>query len=257
MWKTIRIAILLVVLAVVGAQTLFDRASTTDWDNTLWVGIFPVAADGSTVAADYVRHLSPAEFASIETFFASEAERAGVDIRQPVRVELYPPPQEMPPVLNRGAGFLSRALWSLRMRWYARSASAVPGRAAAQIRVFVMYHDPAVRNSLPHSLGLQKGLIGVVNAFAEAQMRGSNAVVIAHEVLHTLGATDKYDPATDAPMFPHGFAEPDLSPRYPQQFTEIMAGRRPLSPTEQEMPSTLADVLVGDVTAVEIGWPAP
>ena len=27
-------------------------------------------------------------------------------------------------------------------------------------------------------------------------MDGANDVVIAHELLHTLGATDKYDPAT-------------------------------------------------------------
>jgi hypothetical protein len=256
-WKTIRIAALLVLLAVVAAQAVFDRTSTTDWDNTLWVGIFPVAGDGRPVSEDYVRNLRPAEFASIETFFASEAERAGVEVQRPVRIELYPPPKAMPPVLERGASALSNAWWSLKMRWYARSAADVPGRAPAQIRVFVLYHDPAGRSSLPHSLGLQKGLIGVVNAFADAQMRGSNAVVIAHEVMHTLGATDKYDPATDAPLFPDGFAEPDRSPRYPQQFTEIMAGRRPVSETEQEMPSTLADVLVGDATAAEIGWPAP
>jgi hypothetical protein len=255
MWKILRIAALLVVLAVVGLQTWLDRATTTDWDNTLWVGVFPVAADGGSVSESYVRNLSRAEFASIEAFFASEAERAGVSLRNPVRIELYPPSKELPPMLEPRSSALSSVWWSLQMRWYARRVAAVPGRAPAQIRVFVLYHDPDKRSALPHSLGLRKGLIGVVNAFADSRMRGSNAVVVAHEVLHTLGATDKYDPATDMPVFPDGFAEPDLAPRYPQRFTEIMAGKRPLSDTEQEMPSSLSDVLIGDATAAEIGWP--
>ena len=46
---------------------------------------------------------------------------------------------------------------------------------------------------MAHSTGLQKGMLGVVNAFASADQEGSNAVVIAHELLHTFGATDKYD----------------------------------------------------------------
>jgi len=255
MWKILRISALLVVLAVVGVQTWLDRVTTTDWDDTLWVGIFPVAADDSAVSENYVRNLSHAEFGSIEAFFASEAARAGVPLTIPVRVELYPPANDMPPVLERGASAVSAAWWSLKMRWYARRVSDVPGRAPAQIRVFVLYHDPAERALLPHSLGLQKGLVGVVNAFADRDMRGSNAVVIAHEVLHTLGATDKYDLATDAPVFPDGFAEPDRAPRYPQRFTEIMAGKRPISDTEQEMPTSLSAVLIGEATAAEIGWP--
>lgn len=255
MWKILRISALLVVLAVVGVQTWLDRATTTDWDDTLWVGIFPVVADGSAVSENYVRNLTRAEFGSIEAFFASEAERAGVAIDVPVRVELYPPASDMPPVLERGASAVSAAWWSLKLRWYARRVADVPGRAPAQIRVFVLYHDPAERTVLPHSLGLQKGLVGIVNAFADTGMRGSNAVVIAHEVLHTLGATDKYDLATDSPIYPDGFAEPDRAPRYPQRFTEIMAGKRPISDSEQEMPTSLSTVLIGTATAVEIGWP--
>jgi hypothetical protein len=65
----------------------------------------------------------------------------------------------------------------------------------------VLYHDPALTPIVPHSLGLTKGLIGVVYAFASPEMNGANNVVIAHELLHTVGATDKYDFAADAPHF--------------------------------------------------------
>jgi hypothetical protein len=256
-WKTLRIALLLLVLAAVATQTWLDRATTTDWDDTLWVGIFPVSADGSAVSESYIRSIDRSEFSSIEAFFASEAERAGIKVRNPVRVELYPVVNEMPPILEPGSSSLESAWWSLRMRWFARRMSDVPGRAPSQIRVFVLYHDPAQRDVLPHSLGLQKGLVGVVNAFADAEMRGSNAIVIAHEVLHTLGATDKYDPNTDAPRFPDGFAEPSLAPRYPQQFAEIMAGRRPITEDAQELPHSLREVVIGAATATEIGWSVP
>ncbi len=95
--------------------------------------------------------------------------------------------------------------------------------------MFVLYHDPALTPQVPHSLGLTKGLIGVVYAFAAPEMDGENDVVIAHELLHTVGASDKYLPGTDAPRFPDGYGDPDQVPLYPQQFAEIMAGRQMLS----------------------------
>ena len=80
-------------------------------------------------------------------------------------------------------------------------------------------------------------------------------MVIAHEFLHTLGASDKYDPGHRAPLFPAASGDPDQLPRYPQATAEIMAGRRALSATEFEMPASLAKpVVVGPDTAHEIRW---
>lgn len=140
------------------------------------------------------------------------------------------------------------------MRLYARRAADVPGRAHSNIRVFVLYHDPRISQVVPHSRGMERGLIGVVHAFADTHMNGSNNIVIAHETMHTVGATDKYDPESGAPLYPDGFAEPGLSPRFPQPYAEIMAGQRAISAHEQEMPDTLSEVMVGALTAREIGW---
>ncbi len=82
--------------------------------------------------------------------------------------------------------------------------------------MFVLYHDPALTPTVPHSLGLTKGLIGVVYAFAAPEMNGENNVVIAHEMLHTVGATDKYNPVDDAPRFPDGYGDPGQRPLFPQ-----------------------------------------
>lgn len=245
---------LLVALAIVLGSTYLDRVRTTSWKDTLWVGIFPINGDGSDAADRYIASLTTEDFASLETFFASESARYGVTVQRPIRIELYPSPKEKPPALASGSGVLGTAWWSLKIRWYAHRAADVPGRAPSHIRVFVMYHDPAVTERVPHSLGLQKGLVGVVHAFADPQMRGQNNIVIAHETLHTVGATDKYDLESGEPLFPDGYAAPDRNPRYPQEKAEIMAGQRALSPREYEMPSGLRDVLVGPTTAREIGW---
>lgn len=50
------------------------------------------------------------------------------------------------------------------------------------------------------------------------------------------------------------FADPQLVPRYPQRFAEIMAVKVPLSATEARMPDGLEDERVGPLTAREIGW---
>jgi hypothetical protein len=253
-WKVIRISVLLLVLAGVGANAWLDRVNTTSWDDPLWVGIFPMNADGSAAADRYVRSLTLEDFAGLEAFFAEQTGRYGLAVGQPIRVELYPSPSELPPALPPNANTLQIMWWSMKMRLFARSAADVPGRTSSRIRMFVLYHDPEVNQTVPHSLGLQKGLIGVVHAYADAQMAGQNNIVIAHETLHTVGATDKYDLETGAPIYPAGYAEPDSDPRFPQRYAEIMAGQRALSEREQEMPAELSDVLVGPVTAAEIGW---
>ena len=98
--------------------------------------------------------------------------------------------------------------------------------------------------ALQHSIGLQKGRVGIVNAYGDRRYQGSNAVVIIHELLHTLGATDKYDLSTGRLLYPQGFAEPDKTPLYPQYFAEIMGGKIPVSEIESRMPKKLSQVII-------------
>ncbi len=251
MWRWFRIAALAILLLIVATGALLDRLVTASWGRTLIVGVFPIAADDSPVTARYIRSLQKTDFGDIEQFFAREARFFRLALARPLQIELYPQAVDHPPRLPPRAGTLATMSWSLRMRWFAWRATR--GRAA-QIRVFVLYHDPARTTSVPHSLGLQKGLIGVVYAFADQEMNGSNNVVIAHELLHTLGASDKYDAATNLPVFPDGYGDPTAQPRYPQRDAEIMAGRRAISSGQAEMPLDLDSVVVGEKTAQEIGW---
>lgn len=254
MWRNVRIAILLLVLIWAAGHTWLERIGSTGWKEPLWVGIFPINADGSPVAQDYVAGLGEREFADIEDFIAREAHRYGRQLTQPVHVALYPSLRQIPPQLDKDAGLLGTAWWSLELRWFAWHAVQLGGRAPPRIRMFVLYHDPSTLQTVPDSHGMQKGLIGVVHTFALQSMAGSNNIVIAHELLHTLGATDKYDPGSGAPLFPSGFAEPERNPLYPQEKAEIMAGRRALSAQDSQMPANLGTVVVGPATAAEIRW---
>jgi len=253
-WRNLRILILLLILGIAAYGNWYDRLSTTDWDDMLYIGVFPVDEAGNEVSRDYVARLSDDSVADIEKFLNREAKRYGIAIDRPVSVRLYPPVTEMPPERAAGANALQNMWWSLKVRLYARRASRASGRPPPQIRIFVRYHDPTFTQSVPHSVGMQKGLVGVVHAFADREMTRANNVVIAHEILHTLGASDKYDPETLAPLYPAGYAEPDRQPRYPQSLTEIMAGRFAIDSQTFEMPNTLDEVRVGPETALEIRW---
>ncbi|MBS0367548.1 MAG: hypothetical protein JSR67_17160 [Proteobacteria bacterium] len=257
MWKNLRIALLLLVLAAVALQAWRDRTTTRGWHDTLWVGIYPLNADGSAQARDYIGGLVPADFGDIEQFLSREAHRYGVALAEPVHIELYPPGAELPPALAPDAGMLGAAWWSLKLRWFAAHAPRIDGRPPPRIRLFVLYHDPATLTQVPDSHGLQKGLVGVIHAFASRAMTGTNNIVIAHEFLHTVGASDKYDPGSGAPLYPAGFADPEQQPRWPQQRAEIMAGRMAVSEQEWRMPDNLSSVVVGPDTAREIGWVRP
>jgi hypothetical protein len=85
-------------------------------------------------------------------------------------------------------------------------------------------------------------------------MEEKNNVVLAHEILHTLGATDKYDLKTSSPLYPDGYADPEQEPLHPQEYAEIMGGRIAVSETEVAMPESLAYTVIGPKTAREIRW---
>lgn len=256
MFKIIRIAFLLLVLATVAQTAWLARSRATSWENTLYVGIYPIAADTSAVTRHYIDALRPDSFKAIDSFFDEEAKRHGINLWRPVSLAVAPPVADQPPLPPRNASALEAIVWSLHMRWWAWHHDAIGGPKPA-VRLFVRFHDPALSPRVAHSSGLERGMLGVINAFASQEMAGSNNVIIAHELLHTLGATDKYDPATNLPHFPDGYAEPERMPRLPQEFAEIMGGRIPVSATEADIPLSLAQVLVGSATARETGWIKP
>jgi len=252
-FRALRIIILLTILAIVGGGAWLTKLRTTSWERPLRVAIFPINSDGSPATRRYIQALTPDTFKPVADFMQQEAARYHLPLRVPVEMYLAPEVTRLPPPPPMGGNALQVMLWSLQIRFWAWVNAAFDG-PKPHVRMFVLYHDPDRGERVSHSLGLQKGLIGVVNAFASNAQAAENNVVIAHELLHTVGATDKYDPRTNQPAYPDGYAEPEREPRLPQAYAEIMAGRTPVSDSEADMPLSLEHVLIGTKTAREINW---
>jgi len=252
MWRTLRISVLFILLATVIQQNYFDRADLR-WKDNFYVAVYPVNADTSPEATEYIKTLTREDFEPMANYFADESARFNLGMRRPIEVQLGQEVTEVPPEPPANDNILSTIFWSLRFRWFAWQNSPTVS-VKPDIRLFLLYYNPNENLVLKHSTALNKGRIGRVNLFADKKYAKQNLVVLAHELLHTLNATDKYDLKTGLPIYPEGFADADKSPLYPQDFAELMGGRVLINETRAEIPKSLANTLIGESTAREIGW---
>ena len=139
------------------------------------------------------------------------------------------------------------------MRWWAWKHGGQDGLAPDDVRMYVLYQKQNNLGPMERSVGIKNGSYGVVNAAATRQAAAKNNLIITHELLHILGASDKYDQA-NLPIYPGGYADPYQEPLYPQHLAEVMGGRIPVNKGIARIPQKLAQVVVGPSTASEIGW---
>ncbi|RTZ58236.1 MAG: hypothetical protein DSZ32_07405 [Gammaproteobacteria bacterium] len=250
--KSVRVLALLLILLFVIVYTFGQKRASTNWLEPLQVVIYPVNADGTPEIDRYIANLTKKDFTGIERFFTKQAERYVMGLDDPVAISLGQTTTLPPMPGEADAGVLSFMLWSLRFRYWAWKNAPDDESNYRRARIYVLYHTPVPGRRLAHSYALSKGLLGYVNAFASTDQQTQNNVVIAHELLHTVGATDKYGPDGE-PLWPDGYADPD-GRRYPQRRAEIMGGRIPLAPGKSKMPESLRSCVIGPLTAAEIRW---
>lgn len=130
--------------------------------------------------------------------------------------------------------------------------AGVPSRGFDS-RVYVVLRPPSARGVV-EGMSEQGGRVGVALSELDASTADISLFVAAHELFHTLGASDKYDPTTGSALEPDGFAEPGRIPLWPQRYVEVMARNRPVAPGRELRPESLAELWVGRKTAREIGW---
>ena len=148
---------------------------------------------------------------------------------------------------------LANIWWSIKLRFWSWKNDNYSG-PKAQIKAYALYHDPETHKVLPHSTGLKESKIAINYLFSSTEQTKQNNVVVLHELLHTLGATDKYDLRNGLPHYPEGYANSQQQPFYPQLKAEIMGSLIAISKSEATIPSSLKKVLIGPKTAKEIGW---
>jgi hypothetical protein len=254
MFRFLRIAVLLTILLIVAGNQWQTENRLSSWEKPLWVTVYPVLADPDASVEQYAQGLSAEMFRDMGLFLKQQAGRYGRELESPVMIQVARPLKLLPPALPAENTGLGVALWSLKMRWWSFRNSGQDGLTAGDVKIFVLYQKERPNRVLERSVGIKNGSYGVVNAIASRQMSARNLIVITHELLHVLGATDKYDMHSGQPDAPDGLASPKRLPLYPQNRAEIMSGRIAVSARQWRLPPSLKSCVIGSMTADEIGW---
>jgi hypothetical protein len=243
---------LLVFTAAWGARTAWKRWSRGNWQRPVQVGLVLLSPDAGVEAGPW--RLGAALLAG-----HLDAERARwrgpggsafeITVVGPVRwngtLPFSPPTGSL---VDRAGHAV--AVWRT-VRDIDRAAGGEVG--GFDVRVFLLCAPPP-----DGQLGFAEGS-GAVNgevAFVRGTCDGDLTLplqAVGHELLHTVGATDRYD-ADGHARDPDGLADPGRIPPYPQVHAEWMVGEVPLGPGRGRLPGSLDELRVGPVTAREIGW---
>lgn len=254
-----RVSLLLTILAGVvlwaGADH-YQRHSRTSWQRPVKVALVLVEREPinpSTIA------LLTDRVSQLEERLTSEYRRHNDRDFAPFALEVKGPVEaKEAPRQGQGQGWF-RLCWETYRRWtWTRDVDArakVDG-GAYDARIYLVMKPARGGVAFVEGESEFEGRVGVARADIDPEMIDFALFVAAHELMHTLGASDKYD-AEGRAVFPDGFAEPHRQPLYPQPGAEIMARNLVLAPNAERPPSTLGELLVGNRTAREIGWRRP
>jgi hypothetical protein len=254
-FRRARVAFLIFVLlftAAWGAHRYWHRRSRGSWEQPIQVGLVLLSPDGD---ADAERWRDAADALSLR--LDEEMARWRGPGGSAFQISVVGPVRWIGtlPFTPSTAAPLDRAVHAVEVWRTVRDVERAADGAAGgfEVRVFFLCASP------PGSqVGFAEGS-GAVNGEV-AFVRGSCGLdlslalqTIGHELLHTVGATDRYD-ASGHSRVPDGLADPGRLPLYPQVHAEWMAGEVALAPGRGRLPASIDELRVGEATAREIGW---
>lgn len=254
LFKLFRVVLLLSVLFVIVVSAWMTERRMAAWERPILVTIYPIIADDQAGTLDFVSDLELEDFDDINHFFDRESALYGFTVTPAFRFQLAPPGRELPPAVPDQFSTAGIAWWSLKMRWWSWLQAARTDLVRPDIQMFVLYHSLSGGGEVGISVGMRKGRYGIVKAYAKETLNPQNLVIFTHEMLHVLGASDKYVLSTGEPIYPHGYADPGKRPLFPQELAEIMGGRIPLNTFSSRMPASLSECRLGRITGEEIGF---
>lgn len=256
----VRVGLLLSVLALVLLYAAYDtveRRQRTLWGSTLNVAV--VLVQRGPVNQEALSRLR-ARLPVLEARLDSEFHRYHPGGPRPFAFVVYGPVMQQVPPPGAADGSLSdlarHALAQFRFTRDVDARAGVPTRGFDS-RVYLVADAPEQRGvSFIEGASEQNGRVGIAKTDLDLDMVDFSLFVTAHELFHTLGASDKYDAAGNV-LIPQGLAEPEREPALPQNFVELMAHGRPIDREHEELPTSLDELRVGPYTAEEIGWGTP
>lgn len=254
----LRVAVLSVILLGVVLYALRDvtsRSARTDWKTPVTVAIVIVAREP---LEDDVGERMRDRAIVLGTKLFEEKERYRKDGQRPFSFEVIGPVSDQgavpEPPSTEGLADAARYTWDLRSFTNRVDDAAKLNSRAYDSRIYILATRPVRRDRKAIEGASQMGgRVGVVKVELDGTMTDFALIVAAHELFHTLGATDKYD-ADGNPLIPDGLPEPDRQPLFPQRYVELMARHRAKSATNSVPPKTLDELSVGALTAREIRW---
>jgi hypothetical protein len=256
----LRVSILLLVLGGVLGYAALDharRSARRQWRRPLHVALVLLQQGELDPAA---LALLQARIEPLEEVLEAEFARYGGSFR-PVRFHPFGPvPQPAAPPEPTGDSSLFESLrLSLALGAFARRADRAAGVDAGNWdgKVYVLLSAPwSARRALVEGLGEDGGRIAVTSLELSEDSVDFGLFVVAHELLHLLGAEDRYGP-DGLTLLPEGLGAPQQEPRFPQRKAEVMARGLVLEPGVERPPGQLDELSVGPLTAAEIGWSVP
>jgi hypothetical protein len=252
----IRVGVLLFVLFVVVLYTIRDirsRRARNEWDHTLAVAVVLLReGDVDAQSVEALRARAPA----LADRLAGEMRRyrPGTTI-PPFRFKVFGPIDGAPPPpVATAEGAVDLAKQSVALAQWVREVDPRAGvdPDLYDTRIYVTVRRARANDrAFIEGQSEENGRIGVVQVDLDAAMVDLALFGVAHELMHTLGASDRYD-ARGRTIIPDGLPEPDRG--YPQRFAEIMARNRVIAPNQERVPDSIDEIAVGRTTAIEIGW---
>lgn len=251
-------SILLIVL-IIAARVYYRDQRKLDWDRTYNVALVQIV-NGSNSNTERALSSFGKEVIqqSLENWFENEAKRVYKSNIKPFRFHLLGPvfSEELPPSLpTDNDGFWTRyKQTSAFIKYFGdklEQTNANPSQFDIKLYIYIYPSDKGLGYEKQHSVGTTRGRFGVVFLPIGKQSAGRTTCLIAHEILHTVGASDKYDD-NHLTIFPDGYFAPEK--RYPQEFAEIMALATPIEKGKEKDADNLDVSRVGEKTAIEVGW---
>lgn len=256
----IRVGILLTILVGLILFAWGDarsRAARNDWSRTLDVAIVLVET-GPTGSIDGDVEARLRDRADTLASTLDEEMRRYRDGSPPFSFQIFPVQAEglHPPPPPDDEGIVAAARYTWELHRFTSHLDDVAGLAEKRFdsRIYLLASPIAnARRKSVEGLSQEGGRVGLVEVELDASMVDFALFVVAHELLHTLGAVDTYD-ASGEPRAPEGLADPERVPLYPQDAAEVMARHRAIAVGRSVPPERLDELRVGASTARAIGW---